>query len=158
MGTISSLSVFTRRSRSTVYPDFSRLAEIHRDLIEIGIIKLDNTIWYLNQFLAKPEIMAIPSIKRLFWTLSMGWEIRPPIVLFQRHYLGEDSLAYIASLGEGHEKHVIFADEIYGPFRFVKLNQDGNSIQFRIWRNQQMYLLWPDIRGQSLEEYLPEPD
>lgn len=145
-----------QRRHPAIYPDYSRLAQIRQDLSEIGIVNFQTAMPYLNRYLTDPEIMAIPAVKRLIWVLSMGWEIRAPIIHFQGHYLGEDCLAYVAFEGQGHDKHVIFADEAYGPYRFVKLDVDGHSFQFRIWRRQQMFLLWPDIRGQRLEEYSPE--
>ncbi|MBU0646620.1 hypothetical protein KJ611_04095 [Patescibacteria group bacterium] len=151
------MSIFTRRPpRPAIFPDFSRLAQIRQDLTEIGIINQATTLAYLNRYLINPEVMAIPSIKRLFWVLYMGWEIRQPVIHFTGHYLGEDCLVYVAFNNAGREKHVIFADEMHGPYRFVKLDQEGSFFQFRIWRNRQMFLLWPDIRGLRLEEYSPE--
>lgn len=129
-------------------PDLPKLEQIGIDLNQIGLQNPEECLEHLRRFQREPEVMEIPSIKRLFQVLDTeGMKIRQPLMMML------DQLLYVVF--QGLEKYVIFGDQSCGPYQFLKI-VSHDYVEISVWRRQKMLFLIPNERGDTLCEIDPD--
>ena len=127
-------------------PDFTVLIDIKRLLNNIYPESPKNFLEILRTYQTNSAVMAVPSMRRLFWVIDKGMRINTPIHL---HY---GRLVYTAQ-EKANKIFIFFGDIKYGPYQFAQITED---FKIQIWREKEMFLMFPDTENGYLIELNPD--